>query len=120
MRDQRVQVFRTAIDGLLESLESIVRLARWSDEEAAPEPLVSSASKIVDRLGVADRLASSRFNGPPTDVVRVGAMRDAMKRLDVAYRAYRQRAESPDDTSDALATLESEIAATSAGAPSWL
>jgi hypothetical protein len=116
-----MQVFRTAIDGLIESLESIVRLARWSDRdgEAAPEPLVSAASKIVDRLGVADRLASSRFNGPPPDVIRVGAMRDAMKRLDVAYRAYRQRAESPADASDALATLETEIAATSAGASSW-
>ncbi len=120
MKDRRVQVFRSAVDALIESLEAVIRLSRWTNDEAAPEPLVTSAGLVVERLGVADRLAASRFDGPQPDAGRVAAMCAAMKRLDVAYRAFRRDAEaSPEAARDAAAALEVEIAATSAGAGAW-
>jgi hypothetical protein len=119
MKDQRLQVFRTAVQGLIESLEAVVRLSRWDSTDAKPEPLVASAAKLVDRLGAADRLATTRFNGPATEAAKVTAMCAAMQRLDVAYRAYRHQMESAHDRADAAALLETEIAATSAGAAAW-
>ena len=117
MRDRRVQAFRSAALALIESLEAVVRLSRWTGDDAAPEPLVASASKIVERLGAADRFVSSRYDGPQADAARVAAMCEAMKKLDVAYRAYRAKAEgSPEDAREAAATLEYEVAAVDAGA----
>jgi hypothetical protein len=112
MRDQRLKVFRAALDGLLESLEALVRVARWSDAtEAPPEPLRAAASKLTERLGVADRLTSSSFVGTPDDTVKVNSMCATMKRLDGAYVAYRKRVESePGDTRGATTALESDIA----------
>ena len=112
MRDQRLQVFRAALDGLTESLDALVRVARWSDPaEAPPEPLVVAASKLSERLGVADRLSSATFVGTPTDTTKVNAMCTTMKRLDVAYVAYRKRLErAPAETGSAAAALESDIA----------
>ncbi len=110
MRDRRVETYRSAATALVESLEAVVRLSRWTGEEAAPEPLVSAAKKIGERLGAADRLVASPYEGPPADLVRVTAMRDAMKRLDVAYRAYeKDAASSPEAAREAATTLEHEV-----------
>jgi len=120
MKDQRLKVFRSAVETLLESLDAVLRLARWSGTEAPPEPLVTSAAKLVDRLGAADRLVSARFNGPPAETAIALGICSAMKRLDVAYRAYRQQSESfPERAGDAAAALETEIAGVMAGASAW-
>jgi hypothetical protein len=117
MKDRRVETFRNAASALVESLEAVVRLSRWSGDEAAPEPLVSAAGKVVERLGAADRLVTSRYEGPQADVARVTAMCDAMKRLDVAYRAFRKKADgSPHDAREAATVLEHEVAAIDSGA----
>src|SRR6476646_3585192 len=114
MRDQRLRVFRSAVDGLIESLDAIVRLSRWNGSEAKPEPLVDAAAKLLERLGVADRLAASRFNGPPADQAKVTAMCAALRRLDAAYLAYCKQIAGAEETIEAAATLESEVSATSA------
>jgi len=111
MRDRRVQAFRSTALSLIESLYAVVRVSRWTGEDAVPEPLTAAAGKVVERLGAADRLVGSRYEGPEADVALVASMCEGMKRLDMAYRAYRQ---SP--SADAAATLESEVAAVDAGA----
>ena len=112
MKDQRLKVFRTALDGLIESLDALVRVTRWSDTtEAPPEPLRVAVSKLTDRLGAADRLASSTFVGTPVDTTKVNDWCATMKRLDGAYVAYRKRLDSkPGEAADAAAALESDIA----------
>jgi uncharacterized protein (DUF1800 family) len=119
MRDQRLQVFRKAIETLTESLEAVVRLSRWTGPEAKPEALVSAANKLQERLGAADRLAASHFNGPTADVAKVTAMRAAMKKLDAAYLAYMQQSSNAADRKAAADALESEIAATTTDAEAW-
>jgi hypothetical protein len=116
MKDRRVEVFRTATLGLIESIDAVVRLSRWGHAEAAPEPLVTAAGELVSRLGAAGRLTSGTFNGSPVDARQVTLMCAAMKRLDAAYLAYRKDVESsPDRAGDAATTLELELAATTAG-----
>ncbi|HVJ95134.1 MAG TPA: hypothetical protein VM580_35395 [Labilithrix sp.] len=107
MRDQRLRVFRTAVDSLLESLEAIVRLSRWTEAEPRPEPLVTAAAKVQERLGAADRLAASRYNGPPAAVAKVTFMCGMMKRLDAAFLTYCKNR----DSGDAANALEAEISA---------
>jgi hypothetical protein len=111
MKDQRLKVFRAALDGLTESLEALVRVTRWTEAEAPPEPLRAAVAKLTERLGSADRLASRAFVGSPADTSKVNAMCAAMKRLDAAYVAYRKRVDAkPDHAADAAHTLETEIA----------
>ncbi len=120
MKDHRLTPFRSAVDALIESLDAVIRLSRWTEAEPAPDPLVTSASKLVERLGAADRLVSSRFVGPPTDTSKVATMCAAMKRLDAAYRTYRQQTETfPDRAADATAVLEAEVGTTSDDAVAW-
>lgn len=120
MRDQRLQVFRNAVDTLVESLEAVVRLSRWTDGDTKPESLVLAASKLLERLGTADRLAASHFHGPAAETAKVTAMCAALKRLDAAYLEYMRRTESPSpDRAAAASDLESEISATTAGSGSW-
>jgi protein tyrosine phosphatase (PTP) superfamily phosphohydrolase (DUF442 family) len=119
VKDQRVLAFRTALDGLIESLDAFVRVSRWGDDEAPPEPLVTAANRLIDRLGTADRLASSRFQGSPVDVAKVTAMRSAMKRLDGAYAAYCRQSAVAEEKKEAAAQLEAEISATSDLAEQW-
>src|SRR5580692_9633258 len=110
MKDQRLKVFRHAVDGVIESLDAFVRVSRWSGVDVPPEPLRAAAAKLVDRLGAADRLSSGTFRGSPADVSKVSAMCVAMKRLDSAYVTYRKRVEStPDQVALAAAALEAEI-----------
>ncbi|HXN34061.1 MAG TPA: hypothetical protein VN894_19475 [Polyangiaceae bacterium] len=120
MKDQRLKVFRSAVEGVIESLDALVRVSRWKEVEAPPEPLRTAVSKLVDRLGTADRLSSGAFLGSPTDVNKVSAMCTAMKRLDAAYVTYRKRVQSaPEQTSDAASALEVEIAETTATSAFW-
>ena len=116
MKDRRVEVFRIATLGLLESLDAVVRLARWGNVEVAPEPLLTSVGKLPDRLGVAARLTSETFKGSPVDAGLVTRMCAAMKRLDTAYVTYRNDVESsPERAGDAATALELELAATADG-----
>jgi hypothetical protein len=120
MKDHRVQIFQKAVDGLIESLEAVIRLSRWSEGEPKPEPLVLAASKLLERLGTADRLSSANFQGPPADVAKVTVLRAAMSRLDAAYLTYRQQTEAARAGSNtaaiAASDLESEIASLTANA----
>lgn len=109
MKDQRIQVFRTATVALIESLDAVVRLSRWSADDVVPEPLRDAAAKIVERLSAANRLAGGKFNGKAEDAARVTKMCDAMKKLDAAYVAYRKAAPSAPDA--ATTALELEVAA---------
>ena len=114
MKDQRLKVFRGALDGLIESLDAFVRISRWDGAdgaEAPPEPLRTAAAKLLDRLGTAGRLSSGTFLGSPADTNKVNTMFAAMKRLDAAYVGYRKRVETtPAESREAVATLEAEIA----------
>jgi len=103
MKDQRLKVFRGALEALIESLQAHVRVA-----------------KLLDRLGSAGRLSAGTFVGTPADTTKVDAMFTAMRRLDVAYVSYRKRVESaPAQSRDAAATLEAEIAEATSGAADW-
>jgi hypothetical protein len=116
MKDQRLKVFRGALEGLIESLDALVRVSRWSEADPPPDPLRTAAAKLLDRLGTAGRLSS----GTPTDTTKVNAMFATMRRLDVAYVSYRKRVESaPEQAGEAAATLEAEIAEATAGATEW-
>ena len=119
MKDQRLKVFRATLAALTESLEALVRVTRWTDPEAPPEPLRAAVAKLTERLGSAERLASGAFVGTPSDTSKVNAMCTTMKRLDAAYVAYRKRVDAkPNHAADAAQALETEIAeATAAGEP---
>ena len=119
MRDQRLKVFRDAVDQLLESLDAHIRLARWDAKEPKPEPLVSTASKLIDRLGAAVRLSAARYQGPAADVAKVDAMRAAMKRLDSAYAAFRRATRDGGEVVGAVGTLESEVGAVAGTSRAW-
>jgi hypothetical protein len=123
MKDHRLQVFRVAIDGLVESLDAVIRLSRWNDPEPKPEPLVTAAAKLLDRLGTADRLSKTNFRGSPAEVTKVTAMCAVLSRLDAAYLGYRKQMESvkngTESASDAAAALETEIAGATSGSAVW-
>lgn len=119
MKDQRLKVFRAALEGLIESLDALVRVSRWPASDSPPEPLRAAASKLLDRLGTAGRLSSGTFVGTASDATKVEAMFATMRRLDAAYVSYRKRVEStPAQTQDAIAALETDIAEATAN-PSW-
>jgi hypothetical protein len=112
MRDERPKVFRAALDGVIESLDAHVRIARWTDSaDVPPEPLRAAAARLVERLGVADRISSKAFTGSPADTTRVNAICATLKRLDATYVAYRKQVErEPDQKAAAVAVLEADIA----------
>src|SRR5678815_1232373 len=74
MKDHRLKVFFVFLDALMESLEALVRVSRWTDPEAPPEPLRAAVAKLPERLGSADRLASGSFVGSTADTSKVNAM----------------------------------------------
>ncbi len=112
MKDQRIQVFRTATFALIESLDAVVRLSRWSGDDAVPDPLRDAAAKVVDRLSAANRLAGGKFNGNVADAARVTKMCAAMKKLDAADVAYRKGASSAPEAATAALELEVGTAST--------
>jgi hypothetical protein len=120
MKDQRVPFIRRALDGVLESLEATLRVKRWTGAEEIPAPLQKAATRLVERLGTADRLAATAFRGTPQDVGRVEAMVTAIRRLDAAYVAFRQSLErKPDDLEAAAIALTEEIDHVKSGVDHW-
>jgi hypothetical protein len=115
MKDQRVDYFRKLLQSLVESLEAEVRVGRWEGPEAVPEPLQKSASKLVERLTAANRLASDKFVGSTAVVASLTAMSGAARRLDAAYVESRKRA----GAADRAMLLSAEIDAVKADADSW-
>lgn len=95
MKDKRTAVFERSLEELVESLDATLELARRDDSELVPDPLRETASKLVARLGTADRLATGVFQGTVADVARVGKMTEAMRRLASAYIAYRKQLDTP-------------------------
>ncbi|AKV04068.1 hypothetical protein AKJ09_10731 [Labilithrix luteola] len=104
---------------MIESLDALVRLSRWNHSESKPEPLVIAVAKLQDRLGAAERLAGSNFNGSSTEAAKVTAMCVALKRLSASYLQYCKQIASPLNVDDAANSLESEISATSATSDQW-
>jgi hypothetical protein len=105
MIDRRVAFVRGVLSELVESLDATVRLGRWSGEEVPP-PLRASAGLLVDRLGKANRLASSRFVGTPKSMAAFTAMSGAIQRLDLAFVAYR----NAHDKAEGERLLDTELA----------
>lgn len=112
MKDARIQVFRSATFALIESLDAVVRLARWREDDAAPEPLRAAAGKTVERLAAANRLSGGKFIGNVADAARVTKMCAAMKQLDAAYVTYRKGATSSPEAAAAALELELGTAST--------
>jgi hypothetical protein len=112
MKDQRHKVFRKALDALIESLEALVRVSRWSDGgNEPPEPLRVAVAKLNERLGVADRLRAGTFVGNPAETTHVTALCASMKRLDGAYVAYRKRLDGgAERAEEAAVALEADLA----------
>jgi len=120
MKDQRVAFFRTQLESLVESLAATVRITRWQGDEVIPEPLKKSASKLLDRLGTANRLAADKYAGPPPVVACITAMTGAAQRLDAAYVQYRHRIElTPAQRDEAAMALDVEIDGVKADAHRW-
>lgn len=120
MNDQRVAAFRKVLTSLVDSLDATVRVARWSGPEAVPAPLESSAAKLLDHLGSANRFAADRYLGSPPVVGCMTAMSSATKALDAAYVEYRRHlAGSSDDLDRAAMALDHEIDAVKATSAQW-
>ncbi|HEY2515534.1 MAG TPA: hypothetical protein VGI39_31920 [Polyangiaceae bacterium] len=114
MKDQRVDHFRKLLESLVESLEADIRVGRWEGPEAVPEPLKKCASRLVERLAAANRLASDHFVGSPAVVASLSAMSEAARRLDAAY-VESQRSGALSHAGDAAMTLSREIDAVKDG-----
>jgi len=111
MKDHRVPYLREVLGALLDSLQATARLSSWDGTETAPEPLRISAAKLVERLGVANRLAADKFTGPPRVVESLNGISEVIRRLDSAYVRFRQHGDSapPGERAAAVAELEAEI-----------
>jgi hypothetical protein len=115
-----VTAFRKALDSLVESLDATVRVARWSGPEAVPAPLETTASKLLDHLGSANRFAANRYSGAPPVVASMTAMSAATKVLDEAYVEYRRHLEGGKDELDRAAmALDHEIDGVKATSSQW-
>ena len=120
MNDQRVAAFRKVLTSLIESLDATVRVARWSGPEPTPAPLESSASKLLDHLGSANRFAANRYTGSPPVVACMTAMSAATKALDGAYVEYRRHLDGDNDERDRAAmALDHEIDVVKATSSEW-
>ena len=120
MKDQRVVFLRGVLEGLVESLDATLRISRWSDAEAIPEPLKVAAAQLVDRLGTANRLAAGKFNGSPVVVNAAAAMSAAIQRLDTAFVEFRRTlGGTPAQKDEGVLALEAELGNVKADAASW-
>jgi hypothetical protein len=118
-KDPRIVAFRGALESLIESLDATVRIARWqAGGEPIPEPLRDSAAQLQDRLGSANRLAAGRFVGAPAVVATSDAIKEAVRGLDAAFVAYRQRAESGQED-EAVIELDGEVGRIKLDAHRW-
>ncbi len=110
MKDRRLQDYRVAVDVLVESLDAVVRVARWNGDEAPPEPLVTAVTRLGERRAAAEKLTATPFVGRREDIGRVTALADSLKRLETAYQSYSTRlADEPTAVVSAAADLEHDI-----------
>jgi hypothetical protein len=120
VNDQRVTAFRKALNSLVESLDATVRIARWSGPEAIPAPLETTAAKLLDHLGSANRFAADRYSGAPPVVASMTAMSAATKVLDQAYVEYRRHLDgAKEDRDRATTALDHEIDGVKATSAQW-
>ena len=106
MSDQRVEVFRAALEGLMESLDATLAAARWQGPEPLPEDVKASAAQLVERLGAAERLTRSVFHGKKVQAAQVDAILSALQRLDAAYVAGRRPLAAANGSSALESALE--------------
>lgn len=90
MTQSAMDFYRNAIAELLESLDASVHVSTLASPQAAPEETRACASRLVERLGTANRLAKGRFTGPERVVTKMSAMSAAVQRLDEAFVSYRR------------------------------
>jgi hypothetical protein len=118
--DARVAQLRGVLEALLESLDATVRIARWKEEESAPEPLERSATKLVERLASANRVANGKLVGAPAFVATSSAIVQAIQRLDAALVAYRRNIDTaPAEREEAAMVLDAEIGRVKLDAGRW-
>jgi hypothetical protein len=120
-KDPRIVTFRGALESLIESLDAMVRIARWEPAgEPVPEPLQRSAALLLERLGSANRLAGGRFVGAPAVVATSSAIKEAVQQLDAAFVAYRKRADGGSGQRDEAAIeLDAEVGRIKLDAHRW-
>jgi hypothetical protein len=112
--------FRKALNSLVESLDATVRVARWSGPDAVPAPLETTAAKLLDHLGSANRFAADRYSGAPPVVACMTAMSAATKILDRAYVEYRRHLEGEkEELERAAMALDQEIDGVKATSSEW-
>jgi hypothetical protein len=112
--------FRKALNSLVESLDATVRVARWSGPDAVPAPLETTAAKLLDHLGSANRFAEDRYSGAPPVVACMTAMSAATKVLDRAYVEYRRHLEGEkEELERAAMALDQEIDGVKATSGEW-
>jgi hypothetical protein len=112
--------FRKALNSLVESLDATVRVARWSGPDAVPAPLETTAAKLLDHLGSANRFAADRYSGAPPVVACMTAMSAATKVLDRAYVEYRRHLEGEkEELERAAMALDQEIDGVKATSGEW-
>lgn len=116
MKDRRLQDYRVALDVLVESLDAVVRVARWTGDEAPPEPLQTAASRLAERRAAAERLTTSPFVGSTVDTGKVSALSGTLRRLETAYLAYQTRLDGePSALAAAASDLEHDITEATTG-----
>jgi hypothetical protein len=110
MIDKRVTYARTVLDGLLESLDAAVRIARWPENEGVPPALQLSADQLAERLGNANRVLADKFVGAPTVTKIMQEMSTAIALLDAAYLEYRGAMAGTDaERQEGVSTLEAGL-----------
>jgi hypothetical protein len=120
MKDQRIPALRRALDALLESLEATLRVKSWAGSDDIPEPLRNAAGRLIERFGAADRMSGFTPRSTALEAARVQAMSAAIRRLDVAYVAFRQALErAPARAESALSSLRHEIDVVKEGNDAW-
>lgn len=115
--ETRLAQSRLVLESLLESLDATVRISRLAVGENPTEPLVGMAASLIDRLGVASRMASARIFGPPAFVTSSQAIHSAVRDLEAALVRYRQQL--PVSPVDAANALDAEIGRVKLDAERW-
>jgi hypothetical protein len=120
MMDKRVAYRRDVLEGLLDSLEATMRLARWPEAEAVPPALKSSAATLSERLGVANRLTNDQVQGAPTAKKAMEEISKAIRYLDGVYVEYRKSmGGSPAEQLEGAGQLEAGIARVRGNSRLW-
>lgn len=115
MKDQRIEVqqiehYRAVFDSLAEALAAVALVCRWEGPDSAPDELQQTAAKVLDRLGMANRLSACHLVGRPAIVARLSQIVSAIQKLDKAYVEYRRSvAGTPQERAQAAADLDSEL-----------